>query len=238
MNIPGPKDANPLNLADLLALAPGDFVNECYHLLLGRPVEPEARRYSEVDIRLGRGRVSKIVSIYFSKEAENYRKKLFVTSENRDFVNKLYLFYLGRIADPEGLDHYLSQLERRSRKKVMAAFVRSAEARAVGTLWYEVEWLITRLRRDRWPWRWAARRKRLHHVEYEAILSNAYSPARLGAGLETVARSPGFASSRDASSALAVAGRPAGLELLAEGELGANSARILRRMRALAGHQA
>ncbi|MGC5780797.1 DUF4214 domain-containing protein [Methylobacterium sp. NFXW15] len=238
MNIPSPKDANPLNLVGLLALTPGDFINECYHLLLGRPVEPEARRYSEVDIHLGRGRFSRIVSIYFSKEAENYRKRIFVTSEDRDFVNNLYLFYLGRTADPEGLDHYLSQLERRNRKKVMAAFMRSAEARAVGTLWYEVEWLITRLRRDRWPWRWAARRKRLHHVEYEAILSNAYRPFRLAAGPETVAQSPGFASSQGASSALAVTGRPAGLELLAESELGANSARILRRMRALAGHQA
>ncbi|MFC6791809.1 DUF4214 domain-containing protein [Methylobacterium komagatae] len=155
-----------------------------------------------------------------------------------EFVNNLYNFYLGRNADPDGLDHYLAQLERRNRKKVMAAFVRSAEARAVGTLWYEVEWLITRLHRDRWPWKWASRRKRLHHVEYEAILSNAYRPFRLAAGLETGAQLPGFTPSQDTFSANAATGGPAGLELLAESDLGANSARILRRMRALARHQA
>lgn len=237
------KSISPANLIELLSLSPGEFFAQCYVLLLGRLPEPAARHDGEIALRLGRGRIPVLITIYRSHEAKAYRNRLFVQSTDAEFINEAYNLYLGRPVEKAGLDHYIKQLKRQTRKKFLAKLSRSLEARAVGTLWNDVEQLNRRLLQDRWPWRWAAHRRRLHSLEQEIALRHTAFSTRVSA-----ASQPGLAVTGSAQSpsgpgtpSLSVAGTARqslqSLGAIAEDSLGAHSHRILRRMRALVEHE-
>lgn len=235
-----PKQATaPANIIDLLSLAPSEFFAQCFILLLGRSPEPKAQHDGEVALRLGRGRVPMLINIYRSREAKAYRDRLFVQSNDADFIDEAYKRYLGRPVEKAGLDHYLVQLKRQKRKKFLAKLSRSAEARAVGTLWNDVEQLNRRLLHDRWPWRWAAHRRRLHSLEQEIALHHTARMIEMSGTSRSGLSVIGSARSRGSHTALSLSAPGTARQSLqdlgsiAEASLGANSTRILRRMRAL-----
>ena len=232
----------PSNIIELLSLPPRDFFARCFILLLGRPPEPKARHDGEVALRLGRGRIPMLINIYRSREAKAYRDRLFVQSTDAQFIDEAYKLYLGRPVEKAGLDHYLAQLKRQKRKNFLIRLSRSSEARAVGTLWNDVEQLNRRLLEGRWPWRWAAQRRRLHSLEQEIALHHTAFMMQMSAASRSGLASSESIQSLDDYGASSLPPPSAaqqslqGLEAIAEASLGANSLRILRRMRPLVEH--
>lgn len=229
----------PSNIIDLLSLSRSDFFAQCFILLLGRSPESKAQHDAELALRLGGGRVPILINIYRSREAKEFRERLFIQSNDADFINESYKRYLGRPVEKAGLDHYLVQLKTQKRTKILAKLSRSAEARAVGTLWNDVEQLNKRLLYDRWPWRWASHRRRLHRLEQEIALHHTARMIEMSKASQSdlsVIKSARPGGSHAALSLPAPDMARQGLQDLgsiAEGSLGANSTRILRRMRAL-----
>lgn len=230
---------SPGNIIALLSLSPSEFFAQCFILLLGRPPEPKAQHDGEAALRLGRGRVPILINIYRSREAKAYRDRLFVQSNDADLIDEAYKLYLGRPVERAGLDHHLKKLKKQKRKKFLAKISRSAEARAVGTLWNDVEQLNRRLLYDRWPWRWAARRRRLHNLEQEIALHHTARMIEMSEASRSGLSGIGSACSPISHAALSLTAPGTarqslqGLGSIPEASLGANSTRILRRMRAL-----
>lgn len=227
------------SLLDFLALPPREFFIQCYILLLGRQPESEAQYKAESALRIGRGRLPMLINIYNSKEARAYRQNLFKTGTDSEFVDEMFRRYLGRPVEPDGLEHYVTQLQLKDRQQVKGAIAESGEARAAGTLWNDVERLVNQLNRDgRW-WKWDGQRRRLHHLEQEIAIQVVDRLCRSSQGQPCAENAPIATASPNALQQLSTVDNEdenlanSSLYTIDDNQLGVGSARIARRMRIL-----
>lgn len=98
----------------------------CSHCL-GRPPSPEQLEYYTATLRSGKS-LSRVMEEIEASPAGR-RHQLELTEDQQTFVELLYQQYLGRGADPEGLQHNLSLLRGgMSRSDFLIGFRKSAEA--------------------------------------------------------------------------------------------------------------
>ena len=167
------------SVLDLLTLPIPDFVDASYQLLLGRHAEPAEIREQSGLLHGGLGRLRFLSGLTLSGE---YRKRA-ATNErsNAAFLEELYMRYLGRPIDPQGMDKYLSLLSRgRARDRIRRNIAASREARAKRTLWFELDRLLADERMERhWLLRWygrSERRARRDNLMHEILLRPVAEP--------------------------------------------------------------
>jgi len=189
-----PRD-DPQSILDLLTLPVSDFVDASYRLLLRRrPGPAEVAEQSGV-LHAGLGRIRFLSDLSVSVE---YRAGA-ASKEQGDaaFLEELYMRYLGRPVDPQGMDRYLGLLARgRSRERIRRTVAGSREARSKRTLWFELDRLLEDERTERyWLRRWfgrSRRRERRKNLMHEMLLNHiperaARAPTSAG---EAIARMP------------------------------------------------
>ncbi|WP_404482664.1 DUF4214 domain-containing protein [Novosphingobium sp. BL-52-GroH] len=117
-----------------------------------------------------------------SPEYQQRYEQMLRTGDNTAFVRSLFLRYLNRAPDNDGLHHYTELLVKgKNRKRIAGDIARSQEARAKRTFWYELKHLVTIDRAERhWLRRWlgrSARQRRLCNLGHEALLQHSLTPA-------------------------------------------------------------
>lgn len=162
----------PSNITSLLASSTGDFVQQCYSLLLGRLPDPQEQNSRETALRTGFGRVRMLVDIERSDERAAHLHAQLMQGDDEEFISWAYLRYLGRPVEPEGLAHFLILLQRADRHKVRSDIITSKEARSSATLWSEINRIAVNEKKAAQWWRWRQRlnhRKRIRNIEREAL---------------------------------------------------------------------
>lgn len=159
------------SVVDLLSLPAPDFVYWSFQMLLLRAPSSSEQRDRERSLHLGCGRIAMIADIYRSAEAAGYRSKQREQGSNTEFVEWLYQSYLGRVADADGLAHFVDLIQRKGRAAAEADVLASHEAVDYRSLPYELERLVKLHQCSRQWWRWLGRNFReqqIKNIESEA----------------------------------------------------------------------
>lgn len=172
---------HPQSALDLLIMPVSDFVDTSYLLFLGRHPGPSEVSEQSGSLRGGVGRLRFLADLGLSAE-HRARRSADVGGGDTAFLEDLYMRYLGRPIDPQGMDRYMRMLARgKSRKRIFCDVVRSAEARSKRTFWFELDRMLADERAGRhWLRRWHGRARRQARQEnrmQEAMLRNAFSSA-------------------------------------------------------------
>lgn len=153
------------SIVDLLALPAPSFVQESFLMLLGRVPSITEQRDREITLVLGCGRIAMLADIYQAPEAVSYRHAQMRDGSEADFIEQLYLRYLGRSPDPAGLEHYVNLSQRKGRAAAQADIAVSKEALYYNSMPFELERLVVLYRRSRQGWRWIGRAKRVEQIK-------------------------------------------------------------------------
>lgn len=155
-------DDKVTSVLELLALPMPGFVDAAYRHLLGRaPNSSEIKAQCGL-LRAGFGRVRLLADLGRSAEFRQRRENDLRHQSDGAFLEQVYLRYLGRQIDPQGMNGNLRFLARgKSRERVVCQIAASPEARSRRTLWFELEQLVADERAQRhWLHRWVGRQSR------------------------------------------------------------------------------
>lgn len=147
---------NIVSVIDLLALPIPEFVEASYHHMLGRSPQPAEIKAQCGLLRAGHGRSRFLGDLAKSEEYRARRDGALHNQTDSAFLEQVYLQYLGRQIDPQGMAGYLRALARgKSRKRIVKQIAGSREARTRRTLWFELDQLLADERAQRhWLRRW------------------------------------------------------------------------------------
>ncbi|MBF5090887.1 DUF4214 domain-containing protein [Novosphingobium sp. NBM11] len=148
-----------------------DFVDAAYQLMLDRAPDSSEKKSQCGSLRAGLGRTRFLGDLALSAEFRQRRDGELRGQSDSAFLEQVYLRYLGRQIDPQGMDAYLRFLARgKSRKRVIRQVARSREAQTRRTTWFELEQLLAdELAQRHWLRRWIGQYRRAERLRNRMV---------------------------------------------------------------------